>query len=41
VGLYLKCKCLLILQDPNAQIGQRVGFSEKDIEKLEKMYKGA
>jgi hypothetical protein len=26
------------LQDPNATIGQRDGFSAKDIEKLEKMY---
>jgi len=34
----IKCKCLLILQDPNAQIGQRNGFSEKDIERVVRMY---
>ena len=39
VGPYLKCKCLLILQDANVQIGQRNGLSEKDILKLELMYK--
>jgi hypothetical protein len=38
VGLQLKCKYLFILQDPNATIGQRDGFSAKDIEKLAKMY---
>jgi hypothetical protein len=34
----LKCKCLLILQDPNANIGQRAGFSERDLQKLAIMY---
>jgi hypothetical protein len=29
---------LLILQDENAEIGQRAGFSERDLQKLSKMY---
>jgi hypothetical protein len=29
---------LLFLQDKDADIGQRSGFSEKDIEKLKRMY---
>jgi hypothetical protein len=29
---------LLILQDKDAEIGQRAGFSEKDLEKLKRMY---
>jgi len=29
------------LQDANATIGQRDGFSKKDIEKLEKMYENS
>ena len=41
VSLQLKCKCRLTLQDPNATIGQRDGFSEKDIQKLEKMYESS
>ena len=41
VSLQLKCKCRLTLQDPNATIGQRDGFSEKDIQKLEKMYENS
>jgi hypothetical protein len=27
-----------MLQDPNAQIGQRAGFSDRDLEKLATMY---
>jgi hypothetical protein len=29
---------MLILQDKDAEIGQRSGFSEKDLEKLKMMY---
>jgi hypothetical protein len=29
---------LFILQDKDTEIGQRTGFSEKDLEKLKRMY---
>jgi len=38
IRLSLNCKCLLILQDPKAQIGQIDGFSDEDTERLARKY---